>query len=208
VDVEVDGAHRSDDIRMAYPATLLVLAGGQSRRMGRPKALLPVQGTTLVEWLVRRLEPSFQELLVAAGEPAQLPPGLRSRFVADRRPGTGPLAGIEAGLAASKLPTLVAVACDMPHVTPAAAERMAAAAIGHDAAVPRFGARPEPACAAYRRGALEAISAALDQGRRKASEVLGAIDVNWLDDLEPALFTNLNTPDEYRAFLASISKTR
>jgi molybdopterin-guanine dinucleotide biosynthesis protein A len=206
--VEVDGAHRRDDIRVAYPATLLVLAGGQSRRMGRPKALLPVQGTTLVEWLVRRLEPSFRELLVAAGEATQLPPGLRRCFVADQRPGAGPLAGIEAGLAAARQPTLVALGCDMPHVTPALARRLAAAASGHDAAVPRFGGRPEAACAAYRPGALDAISAALDDGRRKAADALATIDVNWLDGLDPALFTNLNTPDEYRAFLAAISKTR
>ena len=176
--------------------------------MGRSKALLPVQGTTLVEWLVARLEPSFQELLVAAVEAGQLPPGLRSHFVADHRPGAGPLAGIEAGLAAARQPTLVAVACDMPHVTQALAGRLAAAAAGYDAAVPRFGARPEPACAAYRRGALAAISTALDEGRRKAADALGALDVNWIDDLDPLLFANLNTPDDYRAFLASISKTR
>jgi molybdopterin-guanine dinucleotide biosynthesis protein A len=176
--------------------------------MGRSKALLPVQGTTLVEWLVGRLEPSFQELLVAAEEAGQLPAGLRRHFVADHRPGAGPLAGIEAGLAAARHPTLVALACDMPHVTPALAARLAAAVAGYDAAVPRFGGRPEPACAAYRRGALPAISAALDEGRRKSADSLAALDVNWIDDMDPLLFTNLNTPDDYRAFLASISKTR
>jgi molybdopterin-guanine dinucleotide biosynthesis protein A len=206
--VEVDGAHRRDDIRVAEPATLLVLAGGQSRRMGRSKALLPVQGTTLVEWLAGRLKPSFQELLVAAGEPAQLPPGLRGHFVADQRPGAGPLAGIEAGLAAASHPTMVVVACDMPYVTPALARGLVAAAAGHDAAVPRFGRRPEATCAAYRRSARDAISAALDEGRNRASEALDAIDVNWLEELDAALFVNLNTPADYRAFRAAISKTR
>jgi molybdenum cofactor guanylyltransferase len=176
--------------------------------MGRPKALLPVQGTTLIEWVARRLEPGFGELLVAAAEPAQLPPGLRGCFVADLRPGAGPLAGIEAGLGVARHPTLVAVACDMPYVTPALAERLAAAATGHDAAVPRTGGRAEPACAAYRRSAGGPISAALDQGRRRASEALAGIDVNWLEDVDWTLLTNLNTSADYQAFLAAISKTR
>jgi molybdopterin-guanine dinucleotide biosynthesis protein A len=161
-----------------------------------------------MEWIVRRLEPGFDELLVAAAEPAQLPLGLRRCFVGDLRPGAGPLAGIEAGLSAARHPTLVAVACDMPYVTPALAQRLAAAATGHDAAVPRAGGRAEPACAAYRQSARDPISAALDQGRRRASEALAGIDVNWLEDVDRTLLANLNTPADYEAFLAAISKTR
>jgi molybdopterin-guanine dinucleotide biosynthesis protein A len=193
---------------VADPATLLVLAGGRSRRMGHPKALLPVRGRTLIEWVARRLEPCFEELLVAAGEPAQLPPGLRGCFVGDLRPGAGPLAGIEAGLSVARYPTLVAVACDMPYVTPALARRLVAAATGHDAAVPRAGGRAEPACASYRRTARDPISAALDRGRLRASEALAGIDVKWLEDVDRKLLASLNTPQDYQSFLAAISKTR
>lgn len=193
---------------MAQPATLLLLAGGESRRMGRPKALLPVQGRTLIEWVAARLEPDFQELLVAARTEDQLPPALRGRFLADRRPGTGPLAGIEAGLRAASHGTVVVVACDMPHVSSELARRLVAAAAGHDAAVPRVGGRPEPACAAYRQGALAAISAALDRGQRRAADVLAGIDVNWLEDVDAAAMASLNTPADFGAFLAAISKTR
>ena len=87
-----------DHIGVALPATLLLLAGGESRRMGRPKALLPVERVTLLEWLAERLAPGFERLLVAARDPDQLPDSLRDRFVADRHPGAGPLAGVEAGL--------------------------------------------------------------------------------------------------------------
>jgi molybdopterin-guanine dinucleotide biosynthesis protein A len=198
----------ADHIRVAIPATLLLLAGGQSRRMGRSKALLPVQETTLLEWLAERLHEDFDQLLVAARDASQLPPALRQRFVADHRPGSGPMAGIEAGLAAARHQTVVAVACDMPYVTGALLRRLAAAAEGHDAAVPRVRGLLQPACAAYRRRALPAISAALEGGERKASEVIRRLEVSWLDGEQPELFANLNTPSEYRAFLAWSRKTR
>jgi molybdenum cofactor guanylyltransferase len=111
---------------VAFPATLLLLAGGESRRMGRSKALLPVEETTLVEWLAERFRPAFDQLLVAARDISQLPWSLRRDFLADIRPGAGPLAGIEAGLASARNPGVVAVACDMPYVTVALAERLAA----------------------------------------------------------------------------------
>jgi molybdenum cofactor guanylyltransferase len=193
---------------VAFPATLLLLAGGESRRMGRSKALLPVQETTLVEWLAERLRPAFDQLLVAARDTSQLPPAVHGDFVADIRPGAGPLAGIEAGLASARNPRVVAVACDMPYVSVALAVRLAASAEGHDAAVPRVRGRVQPTCAAYRRSALPAIATALAAGERRASEVIGRLEVNWLDQEEPALFTNLNTPADYQAFLAWSRKTR
>lgn len=193
---------------MVLKATLLLLAGGESRRMGRLKALLPVQGTTLLEWLAERLAPGFEDLRVAARDVSQLPPGLRPRLVADLRSGAGPLGGIEAGLAAARHATLVAVACDMPYVTPELTHRLVHAAEGYDAAVPRLGGLAEPACAAYRRSAAAPISAALSAGNRKAADALSGLEVAWLDGEDPSLFTNLNTPADYRAFLASMRKTR
>ena len=193
---------------MALAATLLLLAGGGSRRMGRPKALLPVGGATLLEWIAERLAPEFQGLLVAAREPEQVPPGLRPHFVPDLRPGAGPLAGIEAGLAATDHEAVFAVACDMPRVEPELARRLLAEAAGYDAAVPRVGGRPEPACAAYRRSAAAGLSAALAEGRWKAADALAGLRVRWLDGEDPTAFANLNTPEDYGAFLDAMRKRR
>jgi molybdopterin-guanine dinucleotide biosynthesis protein A len=176
--------------------------------MGRLKALLPVQGTTLLEWMADRLAPEFEELRVAARDASQLPPGLRPRLVADLRPGAGPLGGIEAGLAVARHPVLMAVACDMPYVTPELTHRLVRAVEGHDAAVPRHGGLLEPACAAYRLSAAAPISAALAAGNWKAADALAGLRVAWLDGEDPSLFTNLNTPAEYGAFLTTMRKTR
>ncbi len=189
-------------------ATLLVLAGGESRRMGRPKALLPVGGTTLVEWIVERLAPACEGLLVSARDPNAVPPGLRRHFVGDLHVGAGPLAGVEAGLAATRHPIVVAVACDMPNVTPDLVRLLVAESARHDAAVPRVGGRPEPACAAYRISAAGAIAAALGSGRLRAADALEELDVNWLDGLSPHLFRNINTPQDYQQFNDALRNAR
>jgi molybdenum cofactor guanylyltransferase len=192
-----------DDGHVILRATLVVLAGGESRRMGRPKALLPVGTTTLIEWLVARLAPAFAHLAVAARDADRLPAGLRPHLVPDLHAGAGPLAGVEAGLAASPHDLVVAVACDMPAVTSDLLGRLAEAAAGSgaDAAVPRVGGRPEPACAAYHRSAAGPIAEALTSGRHRAADALADLRVRWLDDEDPALFANLNTPEDYRRFL-------
>jgi len=183
-------------------ATLLILAGGASRRMGRPKALLPVGGTTMVEWIAGRLGQQFAEVLVSANE-ADLAPGGLQR-VPDLRPGLGPLAGIEAGLAAAVHDALVVVACDLPRVTPEVARLLYERSRGHDAAVARVAGRPQPACACYRRSALGAVQAALDTYRLKVAEVLEELDVGWVEGLDPELFWNINTPEDYQVFLSAL----
>jgi molybdopterin-guanine dinucleotide biosynthesis protein A len=181
-------------------ASLLVLAGGESRRMGRPKAWLEVGETTLLRWMVERLGPAFSEVMVSFAEPEQLEEHVPYRLVFDRRPATGPLAGIEAGLTAARHEVTFAVACDMPYVTREVAEMAVAASRGCDAAMPRIAGRAEPVCAAYRRSSLAAVTAALDDGRLKAADICDHLDVTWLEGLDPDLFRSLNTLDDYQKF--------
>jgi molybdopterin-guanine dinucleotide biosynthesis protein A len=181
-------------------ATLLVLAGGESRRMGRPKAWLEVGETTLLRWMVERLEPAFSEVMVSFAEPEQLEEHVPYRLVFDRRRAAGPLAGIEAGLTAARHEVTFAVACDMPYLTRAVAEMAVVAARGCDAAIPRIDGRAEPVCAAYRRSSLAAVTAALDGGRLKAADICDHLEVTWLEGLDPDLFRSLNTLDDYQKF--------
>jgi molybdenum cofactor guanylyltransferase len=186
-------------------ATLLVLAGGDSRRMGRTKAWLEVGDTTLLRWMVERLAPAFSDVVVSFAEPEQVQELLPCRLVFDRKLSAGPLAGLEAGLADARNDVTFAVACDMPYVTPELAAMAVAASAGCDAAIPRIDGRPEPACAAYRRSALPKISAALDAGRFRASDLAEQLDVAWLEGLEPDMFRSLNAPEDYERFRRELS---
>ncbi|TME22181.1 MAG: molybdenum cofactor guanylyltransferase [Chloroflexi bacterium] len=189
-------------------ATLLVLAGGDSRRMGRPKPWIEVGETVLLRYVVERLAPAFSEVVVSFGEPEQMEQLVPYRVVFDRKRAAGPLAGLEAGLLAARHEVLFAVACDMPYVTSSVAEVAVAAARSCDAAIPRHDGLFEPVCGAYRKTALPTIVGALDAGNYVAHEVVESMDVTWLEGLDPAQFENLNTPADLERFRVALSAQR
>jgi molybdopterin-guanine dinucleotide biosynthesis protein A len=205
--VKVDRPHGGAIIEVMQ-ATLLVLAGGESRRMGRPKAWLEVGEKSLVRWVVDGLSPAFSDVVVAFAEPEQIEELIPYRIVFDRKASAGPLAGLEAGLTAARNEITFAIACDMPYVTQAVAQIAVAAVRGSDAAIPRIEGRPEPVCGAYRRTALPAITAALNAGMYKASDLVDQLDVTWLEGLDAHLFRSLNTPDDYEHFRGALPSQR
>jgi molybdenum cofactor guanylyltransferase len=186
--------------------SLVILAGGQSRRMGRDKASLPVDGSTLLRHLVERLRSQADELIVAGG----VDPGItRVRWVADRVRGAGPLGGMAAGLRVATAPAVWIVACDLPDVVPALGQLLLEAIDGHEAVVPRVEPRPEATCAVYRTELAERIEGLLQAGHRSVRSLLDCSDVRYLDaaelrTIDPDLrsFRNVNTPDEYARWLS------
>jgi molybdopterin-guanine dinucleotide biosynthesis protein A len=199
-------AARARDLPLTRDATLIVLAGGHSTRMGRPKAELPVGDGTLLEWVVGRLGPSFAETLVCGDLNARV-----GRAVADRYPDAGPLAGIEAGLREMRTDAAFVLACDTPRATPSLAALLLARAAGHDAAIPRVAGRDQPTCAAYRAQAAPAIGAYLASGGRRVSGAIARLDAMWIEEAELARegiahaeLDDLDTPADYEAFIASL----
>jgi molybdopterin-guanine dinucleotide biosynthesis protein A len=189
-------------------ASLLVLAGGASRRMGRPKAWIEVGDTFLLRHVVDNLAPAFSDVMVSFAEPEQLEQPVPYRVVFDRKFAAGPLAGLEAGLLATQNEVTFAVACDMPYVTQEVAQMAVAAARRCDAALPRIDGRTEPICGAYRRSALPFITGALNSGRLKAADIANDLDVTWLEGLDPNLFRSLNTPEDLERFHVEFASQR
>jgi molybdopterin-guanine dinucleotide biosynthesis protein A len=103
------------------PLTVLILAGGRSRRMGRDKARLKVRGVRVIDMLVDYFKPRCRKVLVASG--SRPIPDLKAPQVRD--PGTqGPLAGLAAGLAASRTSWVLAVTCDQLPLPEPALDRL------------------------------------------------------------------------------------
>jgi molybdenum cofactor guanylyltransferase len=188
--------------------TLLLNAGGSSRRMGQPKALLPMPGTAtpLIRHIAARLLPLAADLLVIANDPAiaaALNP-LPARWLPDAYPDTGPLGGLATGLAASE-DWCICVACDLPFVQPALFRYLLSQTSDDwDAVVPLVEDRPQPLHALYHPRCLAAIEASLAGGQRRMDSFLPRVRTRFIgsDELRPfdkALrsFVNVNTPEEW-----------
>jgi molybdenum cofactor guanylyltransferase len=151
----------------------VILAGGQSRRMGREKLSIEIGGLTLVERVNNVLSSSCREVLVVGGAGIR-PEG--ARHVEDERPGgQGPLAGIEAGLDASQYDNVFVAAGDMPFLSQGLVEYLLERLAGGNvvAVIPRHGGRSHPLCGAYARALLPRVSDALDGGTRAVHDFLG-----------------------------------
>jgi len=196
---------------------IVLLAGGQSRRMGKEKWLLPLGGEPMLGRLANAFAPLSDALAVVL--PWQADEALRERakaavgadrpvrWLTDAEPSAGPLAGLEVALADARRPWAFAIACDLPFARPALALALleAAARAKADAALPRRGGRLHPLFAAYRtEAAAPSLRAYRASGGRKATEwasmlkpvVFEEADVAVYDPDELALF-NMNTPEEY-----------
>ena len=188
--------------------SLVILAGGLSRRMGRDKAGLPAGDGTLIQHLARRLAPVVDETIVAGGSGRHNLPGVTT--VDDRYPGLGPLAGIHAGLLVAQFPLVWVVGCDLPDVDPGLAALLCGLAGDVDAVVPRIDSEPQGVCAVYDRALAPRIEGLLAAGERRVKMLLGASNVRYvtpgeLRAVDPELrsFRNINTPAEYRAWLTT-----
>jgi molybdenum cofactor guanylyltransferase len=178
-------------------ASGFVLAGGASKRMGRPKALLPYHGTTLVEFVAECVREAAGSVALIGG-PLQFG-HLGLPVFADTIPGCGPAGGILTALQATATDWNLIVACDMPGISAEAlcdllqrAETAPTACVA--AAAP--GGQPEPLCAVYHRSCASAIAQAILDKRFKMKELVDEIGVTTVA-LAPAMLVNVNTPSEW-----------
>jgi molybdopterin-guanine dinucleotide biosynthesis protein A len=193
-----------------------ILAGGRSRRLGGcDKARLLVSGTRVIDRLVAAVGPLARHLVIVTNLPGAYPE-LGLPTIADRLPGRGALAGIEAALAATEASQVLVVACDMPFLHSAfLADLMRA---GRDApiAVARSPEGRYPVCASVARSCYDTVRELLEAGRLSFRELLGSLQARELEpallrkhDPDGALLLNINTPFDYaRALAASGSDWR
>lgn len=183
--------------------TGVILAGGQSRRMGSNKALLPYKGGRFIEAIHRQLAEIFDEVLLVTNNPEQYD-FLTCRKVADIHPGMGALAGIHAGLHHAANPAAFMVACDMPYLNSDLIRHLATLADPGGVLIPESPAGLEPLHAVYGKGCLAAIETTLLSGERRIVSFFGRTNVNRVNaeqvalfDQDYATFSNINTPVDY-----------
>jgi molybdopterin-guanine dinucleotide biosynthesis protein A len=181
-----------------------ILAGGESSRMGRDKALLELDGAPLIVRVARLVE-SVAGRPIVVGAPERFS-GLGLEVVADDFPAAGPLGGIATALRTSRSQWNLIVACDLPYLTKTWLEYLVARgqSSAGDAVLPMNERGAEPLCAMYQTRCEPVIRAALERGTRKVTDGLVGLRVENIEpeewkafDSESFLFKNMNSPADY-----------
>jgi molybdopterin-guanine dinucleotide biosynthesis protein A len=196
-----------------------VLAGGQSTRMGRDKALLPFAGRALVEHMLDRLRSLDLEPCICGSRPDL---ARFAQVIPDETAHRGPLSGLCAALAVSDSDLNLFVPVDLPMIPPGFLRWLRARAETSQAlaTIPRYGGRPQPLCAVYSRRLREGLHNFLAEGNFKVmtaiqgsvaslGEPIDAFDVESVASTSPAgwpqdalltnWFRNVNTLADYDA---------
>jgi molybdopterin-guanine dinucleotide biosynthesis protein A len=178
----------------------VILAGGQSSRMGRDKAFLEIGGRILLDRQIGTLLATGAEDIFISGRTGADYSAFGCRVLTDEFPGAGPLAGIHAALKVSKRPLLLVLAVDLPEMNAAFLQGLLMAASPDRGIVPRVGGRVEPLAAVYPRAALPLAERLILQGDLAVQSFADACVQVRLAAYEEIsgdfarLFKNLNSP--------------
>ena len=193
---------------MSEKITGVVLAGGLGRRMGGvDKGLQLLNGRPLVRYVINRLAPQVDELLINANQNGERYASFGHRVVSDQIPDfAGPLAGVHAALSAAAYPLVATAPCDSPFLPADLVFRLFSALTTSDAdlAVARTFDQPHPVFCLCRRTVLPHLSEFLAAGGRKFEHwyaTLKAVEVAFDDEADA--FANINTRDDLGRFEAA-----
>jgi len=205
-----------------FPMSAVVLAGGDSRRMGSDKAFLKMpNGETIIETILSKLARLSKEIILVTNHPQRYE-HLGVKLVADIYPGKGSLGGIYTGLSAMSHSHGLVVACDMPFLSLPLLRYMLVMAPEYDVVVPRalpWGGlkgvkeREEtakeyllhPLHAVYSKNCLEPMRDLLVSGDLRIISFYPRVRVRYVEegeidifDPEHLSFFNINTPGDLR----------
>ena len=186
---------------MIADCTALILAGGESRRMGHDKANLKLFEQTLLLHVASALQPLFADIIISTRKHRS---DCDFRQILDNPAHQGPLAGLAAGLEQAKTPWVFAVACDMPFISAQLVEYLSGFRGNYDAVVPVIKGYPQPMAAFYSKQILGTLHDLLNDGEAHSMrELLDNLSVNYVDEEtlkahDPILqsFFDLDTPQD------------
>lgn len=186
----------------------IVLAGGQSRRMRREKATIPIDGNPMLLRIVNQLKGKSHKVIVC-GAAESIKPGFLTgvQWITDREPNRGPLMGIASGLSVSDREWNFVTGCDFPDIHIPDFFRLLNQMENEDAIVPVFSdSGIQPLNAFYRNRLADVMFSELQMGPLGIQRFLSKIVFRKIV-LDGALCPiNLNTPEEYAHYVNRLSE--
>ena len=202
------------DAQQIVGVAAIILAGGKSSRMGRPKALMAFDGEPLIAHLVRLLQRVFPKIVIVAA-PEQELPDLPAALVRDELPFQGPVGGIYYGLRAAGAESAFVTSCDAPFLNLSLVKFLTTKISQQDVVVPYWQERFQPLHAVYRASVVPLLADQLEQGELRPVTLFQRVRTLKIDeeeirrfDPEGLSFLNMNTPEDYESALACWEKNR
>jgi molybdopterin-guanine dinucleotide biosynthesis protein A len=199
---------------MQIDVTGVLLAGGNSRRMGEDKRYLVVGEQTLLERGLAVLRSIFQEVLVVIAQDS-LPLKVAARVVRDLVPDCGSLGGLYTGLTQATTPYIFVAACDMPFLDPAVITQFTSRRASADIVIAKLAARLHPMHALYSKGCLPVLEQMIRTRQLKIQEMLShaSLHVGYVTEadlltVDPSgrSFYNVNTPADLEAARSQLAQ--
>ncbi|WP_153720724.1 molybdenum cofactor guanylyltransferase [Sporosarcina cascadiensis] len=193
--------HSAGERGMKQTAGIL-LAGGQSRRFGSPKAFADYQGQPFYQYSLQALQPFCEEIVVVTRSEflEKLPNEIHLTTDLERYAGMGPLAGILSGMEAVEAERYAVLPCDMPFMEEQVIGRLLNKHQGDVSAVTVEGKR-HPLVSVWQAAAKPAIRQALNEGNRRVMHAQAQLGGQWIEgglltEQPELVFKNVNTPCE------------
>jgi molybdopterin-guanine dinucleotide biosynthesis protein A len=188
--------------------TGLILSGGKSKRMGRPKAFLPFEGSTVIGHIVHEIKDLFNEIFIVANEVESFE-DLGVDVVKDILPHRGPLGGILSGLMTSSNHYAFVMACDMPLIDKRLVRELVSRRQDNDVVVLSHPQGIEPLFGVYSKNCIKPLEESLFAGNLSVQDFLSGLKAGiyeWMPerpdaDVLPPFF-NINTPQDYSRVIA------
>lgn len=180
----------------------IILAGGKSSRMKRNKSFVMLNNQPLIEIIINRLKPVFNDNITIITNEPELYQYLNVNIQSDLIKNKGPLGGIYTGLIVSDFMYNFFLPCDTPFINMEVIEYMIKEKEGYDVIVPVIRGYIEPLYGIYSKSCIKSIHKCLLEDKLRAKSFFNQIKVKTIPEsifkaIDPQLkmFTNINTPE-------------
>ena len=186
-------------MKNSNPITAIILAGGQSRRMGRDKGLVMLNGKPMVQHVLDKAQSITDNAMIITNQPGYEHFGVPtySDLIEDK----GPLGGIYTGLHYTQTEYNLVLSCDIPLVPVSFLKRLVSYRGENQAWVPVQGQHFQPLCAIYKKEIVPQIKLSVKAGQLSMHKFLETINTAFIDMSDVGVeykngFANLNSPED------------
>jgi len=175
----------------------IILAGGQSKRMGRDKAFLEWRGQTFIQHLIDAVLPLTREVYLS-GDSQKLKT-LGFKIITDEIQNTGPVVALASCFKKIKAKNVLVLSCDVPQISTQDLEILITAnKTDYDAVFYTFNSKAMPLVGVYNQRCFSVFIADMQAGERKLFNVLDKLKTQEIEYKGAGGLQNINTPQDLK----------